>query len=470
MPRRLLILATSLLLVLAYPPFDLGWLAWIALVPWLFSLEKATARQAFRRSYLVGFLFFGGTIWWVGHVTIVGTVLLAAALALYFGLWGWLAQKFFLPLTAYRLPLFTLPASWALVEFLRSNLLTGFGWNLLAHTQWNWLPLIQMADLTGAYGVSFLVVLVNVAVWRLLRPPKAGGGLAMTIALPVFLLAGALSYGAVRLHQLDRAHSPSFRVAVLQGNIPQFEKWDEQFAESIWLRYETLTLEAALGRPDLIIWPETSVPGFLDEPAVRQRLTTLARLVETPLLVGVPAASADGSRFFNRALLVDSRGGLTEHYDKLHLVPFGEYLPLTPILGWLRQLVLMGDFSPGSRHTVFRPASAPVPDFSVLICFEDLFQSLPRRFVKEGARWLVVITNDAWFGRSAASLQHLQASVFRAVESRVWVVRAANTGWSGFVDPSGRRLPYPRQIPRFEAGFAEADLELSFRRESRYNR
>ncbi len=469
----LLAICSAALLILAYPPFDLGWLAWVALIPWLSSLGRATPRQAFLRSTLVGFLFFAGTIWWVGHVTIAGTAVLVAYLALYFGLWGWLTRKFFLPLTAYRLPLLVLPASWVLLEYLRSNLLTGFGWNLLAHTQWNWIPLIQIADLLGAYGVSFLIVMVNVGIWRSLtqRVFHRWGLTPMVnnLVVPACCLLAALAYGTVRLHQLDRFRSPFtphplpvFTAAVLQGNIPQFQKWDEEFAESIWRRYETLTLEAALREPDLIIWPETAVPGFLDEPDIRQRLATLARLVEIPLLVGVPAVDQTG-KFFNRALLIDSQGKIEEHYDKLHLVPFGEYLPLKPWLGWLRQLVLLGDFSPGSRPTIFHPSPFtlhPTPPFSVLICFEDLFPEIPRRFVREGARWLIVITNDAWFEKSAASLQHLQASVFRAVESRVWVVRAANTGWSGFVAPSGRRLPQPQQVPLFETGFAAATLKV----------
>ncbi len=455
---RLLILRSSFLLILSYPPFDLGWLAWGAFVPWLLSLEKATPRQAFLRSTVVGLLFFGGTIWWIGHVTIPGLVLLVAYLALFFGAWGWLANRFVVRGSWFVM--LGLAGAWVLLEILRSILLTGFGWNLLAHTQWNWIPIIQIADVASVYGVSFLVALVNIAVWQAVRGQK------LCLLLSVLCLLSVWSYGTLRLRQLSDPSFPSFTVAVVQGNIPQTQKWDEAFAEAIWKRYEWLTQEAAKSRPDLILWPETAVPDYLEDPGVSARVTRIASEVKVPLLVGGPFG-VDSGDVFNSAALIDPEKGIVERYDKLHLVPFGEYVPLGPLLSWLRRFILMGDFSPGHRWTVFSlpviarsgATNQSLPSFSVLICFEDLFPGLARRFVREGARWLVVITNDAWFGRSAASLQHTQCSVFRAIENRVWVVRAANTGWSGFIDPAGRRLPPPHQVPRFEPGVAAATLE-----------
>ena len=362
------------------------------------------------------------------------------------------------------------------LEHLRCHLLTGLGWNLLAHTQWNWIPVIQIADVTGVYGVSFLVVLVNVGLWQLTQargsaisdsPSVKSAGRRFLLA--GFCLMGALTYGSFRIRQFPSppvtGHPSPFTIALVQGNIPQYEKWNEAFQEAIWDRYEWLTHEAAKKTPDLMIWPETSVPGYLEEEAIWRRLEKLIREVRTPLLVGVPMADLQGMHVFNSAVLFDSDGTALDRYDKVHLVPFGEYLPLIPILGWLRNFVLMGNFSPGKRYTVFHPSpstSHPSPPFSVLICFEDLFPDLCRRFIRQGARMLVVITNDAWFIHSAASLQHAQASVFRAVEGRVWVARAANTGWSGFIDPAGRRLATPQQIPRFEPGIAAAKLSGAF--------
>ena len=402
-------------------------------------------------------------MWWILYVTVPGFILLVGYLALYFGAWGWFAsaQLRRRGLSDGRL-LLTLPAGWVALEYLRSHLLTGLGWNLLAHTQWNWIELIQLADFTGVTGLSFLVVLVNVGLWQRLRRSMG----RIFVAGVCFL--AALAYGTLRLGQLDLPSPPSrpsFKVAVLQGNIPQYEKWDATFQESIWKRYEALTRKAAESQPDLILWPETAVPGYLEEEEIWNRLQRLIRQVGAALLVGSPTTNAQGTDVFNSALLFDPEGAAVERYDKVHLVPFGEYLPLTPVLGWLRRFVLMGNYSPGSRLTVFDPAVATgqpkAARFSVLICFEDLFPDLCRRFIQEGARWLVVITNDAWFIYSAASLQHTQASVFRAIEGRVWVARAANTGWSGFIDPAGRRKAPPAQIPRFEPGVALSQIQPS---------
>ncbi|MBI3322638.1 MAG: apolipoprotein N-acyltransferase [Candidatus Omnitrophica bacterium] len=480
-PIAPLLLLSALLLVLSFPPFDQGWLAWVALVPWLAALRGVSLRQAFFRSYLVGFLFFGAAVWWVGHVTVVGAVILAAYLALFFAAWGVLAARLIARGTrGTRLRcLAGLPAAWALLEFLRNTLFSGFGWNPLAHTQWNWLPLIQAADLAGAYGISYIVVKVNVALWQALPGAVPGGkkvagapkgiwGPAPCLALAGLCLLGALAYGDARLQKIppstDRRGS-GLKIALLQGNIPQTLKWDQSYAEEIWNTYDRLTQAAAAEKPDLIVWPETAVPGFLEEPEVLHRLERIARASRTFLLVGAPTERVlrrPGARpgetgLFNSAILLAPDGTELRRYDKIHLVPFGEFIPVKPLLGWLQNVVPIGDFTAGQEFTLFKsPVSPgrPALAFSVLICFEDLFPGLTRVFRDSGAQALFVITNDGWFGRSAASLQHLQASVFRAVEGRVWVVRAANNGWTGFVDPAGRRLPPPGQIPRFEPGFA----------------
>ena len=467
-------LSSGLLLLFSYPPFDQGWLAWVALVPWLAALRSAGPRAGFALGTLAGLVFFGGSLWWMAHVTVAGTLLLVAYLALFFGAWGLFAQWVIGRDRASGGSLgspIILAAGWALLEYLRAVLLTGFGWNLLAHTQWEWIPLIQVADLAGAYGVSFVVVLVNGFLHRALQVRTASGR-AGSLLLAAAAIAGCLAYGWFRLAPtpLPVTHrvSPARSVALLQGNIPQTLKWEESFREEIWQRYEALTLEAAGERPDLIVWPETAVPGFLGDPSVGERLDRVSRSARIPLLVGVPTEERGTGRLFNSALLLDAEGNRVERYDKLHLVPFGEYVPLKPLLGWLNNVVPIGDFSRGRRFTIFRLKTVPgtgtvpgtegfsVPPFSVLICFEDLFPGLSRRFVREGARTLFVLTNDAWFGHSAASLQHLQASVFRAVECRVPVGRAANSGWTGWVDPFGRRLPPPAQAERFETATALA--------------
>ena len=373
------------------------------------------------------------------------------------------------------LPLLRLSAAWCLLEFLRSHLLSGFGWNLLAHTQWNWLRVIQISDVTGGWGVSFLVVLVNATIYvvgtQYLFPCWQGvrGNKYCVPGICFLLLGAALSYGTLAL--MGRP-VPSvegrFHVALLQGNVPQPKKWDESFQEAIWKRYEQLVRQATELKPNLIVWPETAVPGFLEDSAIRDRLNQIVRSAGVPMLVGAPTESSNSEHLYNSAILLSPQGVVVERYDKVHLVPFGEFVPLKPLLGWINNVVPIGDFSPGSERTVFQTYSQPsssgltggsdsrkILPFSVLICFEDLFPELARNSVRAGARWLLVVTNDAWFERSAGSLQHLQCSVFRAVENRVWVGRAANTGWTGFVTPWGER---EGGIPRFKAGVAERKI------------
>lgn len=393
----------------------------------------------------------------MGYVSVIGALALAAYLALYFAAWGAFARRHLeRPLRS----LFILPAAWVVLEYLRSILLTGFGWNPLAHTQWNWLEILQVAEVTGAWGIGFLIVLVNAALFQCLRRDAPARTRKVCAAVALLLLGTAFAYGRLRLPVVGSYPSSTFRVCLAQGDIPQVQKWEETFRDEIWGRYEGAMREAARGKPQIIVWPETAVPGFLEEPPVRARLEELARSADCALLAGVPTEQVSTGLLFNSAALFDREGREMERYDKIHLVPFGEYVPLKPLFGWLENVVPIGDFSPGRAFTVFRlPSEGPpgqpwVARFSVLVCFEDLFPGLARGFVREGARWLVVITNDAWFGRSAASLQHLQASVLRAVENRVWVARAANTGWTGFVDSAGRRFG----IRRFEPGVATGQL------------
>ncbi len=406
---------------------------------------------------------------WVGCVTIPGVVLLVIYLALFFGAWGWLAHRFLRSCPNSLRLLVILPAAWAALEYARAHLLTGLGWNLLAHTQWGWLDIIQIADLGGVWLVSFLVLLVNTALWLALRAPRQMARKATLIA--GLCLLGSLAYGGLRDHQVwHTLVSPSMpgasplKVALIQGNIPQEEKWDESFGEFIWKRYEHLIRQAAGRHPDLIVLPETAVPGFLEEPGVQHRLSALVQAGGVPLLAGTPTESEDfnSDQIYNSAALFGADGQEQARYNKIHLVPFGEFIPIQPIFGWLEKFYPVANFAPGRRFTLFRAAPAAQPQafarFSVLICFEDLFPDLVRRFKREGAEWFLVITNDAWFKRSAASVQHLQASVFRAVENRVWIGRAANTGWTGFVDPCGRRLPAEAQVPRFKQGIAVGEV------------
>ncbi|MBI3312022.1 MAG: apolipoprotein N-acyltransferase, partial [Candidatus Omnitrophica bacterium] len=385
----------------------------------------------------------------------IGLIVLSLYLAVYFGMFGWLVHRIS-HLTPHTLHLILIPSAWVALEYLRSHWLSGLGWNLLGYSQTSLLPLIQLADVTGVWGISFVVVLVNVAIAEALGLHRFRKKLrmAMSAAGCVTLL---WSYGHWRLTQ--PLHGPSLKVAVVQGNIPQDEKWDEAFQQSIVERYSQLTRQAAAAdHPQLIIWPETAVPDILDiTELLPTSISLLARSVQTPLLVGTPMGHVTAhavSDLTNSAVSINVDGVIRARYDKLHLVPFGEFIPFESICPWLRTILPpIGTFTPGHDFTVFQlDSSRPEtqgpkpgawslqPRFSVLICFEDLFPDLARQFVQRGAWFLATITNDAWFGNTAAAYQHAQASTFRAVELRVPMVRAANTGWSGCIDAHGRWL------------------------------
>jgi len=434
---------SAVLLVAAFPPWSQPWCAWIAFVPWVRLLDRTPPRQAVGWSFLIGIAFFLGTMWWLVHVTVPGWLILCAYLALYFAAFGW----FVVAVRGLRSTvrgLFVVPAAWVGLEYARSHLLTGLGWNLLAYSQAPWTPVIQVAELTGAWGVSFLMVLLNAALVELLPGTRAPGRRRRFIIGAACVVA-AFGYGTLRMPAIG--NGSSMRIAIVQGNIPQEEKWDESARESIVAQYEALTRQAAQTKPDLIVWPETSVPGYLGiDEALTQQVIGIARSIGIPLLVGAPmgrvampgrAPSGPLLRQTNSAALIEADGTIRQRYDKLHLVPFGEFIPFERYVPWLRNVLPpIGEFVPGSDATVFR--LGPEKTLGALICFEDVFPQLARTFVRRGAAVLVNMTNDAWFGPTAAAYQHAQASTLRAVELRVPVVRAANTGWSGCIDQAGR--------------------------------
>jgi len=440
-------------LILAYPNFNLEFLAWAGLVPLFFAIENKSAFQAFLMSYLTGVIFFLGTVYWLIHVTLPGMIIVVLYLALYFGFFGMIISRQRVAKSQGYMTLFFVPALWVALELLRSRLFGGFGWCLLGHSQSYTLPVIQIADMTGAYGVSFLVMTVNTAIFLTVKNFRKNNTFFPYLMAAVFLVLLCLTYGIFRMNNIFTGER--LRVCVIQGNIPQSKKWDAGSREEILAKYTSLTRRSAQEHVDLVIWPETSVPGFLEsERSLSDRITSLAQEIKTPMLVGAPGEEIKPKEtYYNSAILVSEDGSMMDRYNKIHLVPFGEYVPLKNVLSFVERFARspIGDFVPGNDYTVFKfIVERRVKDketswrllkkakFSCLICFEDIFPDLTRQFVKRGAAFLVNITNDAWFGRTSAAYQHAQSSVFRAVENRVNVVRAANTGLSCFIDQKGR--------------------------------
>ena len=453
-----LIFLSAILLILSFPDFNFEFLAWVGFVPMFFAIEGKKPFKAFLITYFAGVIFFLGTIYWLIHVTFPGMIAVVLYLALYFGFFGLICSYYLKEAIGdgkgarYYLLLLTVPSAWVALELIRSHFITGFGWNLLGYSQSFTLPIIQIADVVGAYGVSFLIVLVNIAVFLTIKEIRKKDYYLKPLMIAFFVIFITLYYGMFRVKNIFTGEK--LKVAVVQGNIPQVKKWDPSFREGILKKYESLTREAAGQNPELVIWPETSVPGFLEsDPELLARVTKLAKEVKTPILVGAPREDTEKKdAYYNSAILINEEGGIIGRYDKSHLVPFGEYVPLKFLFAFVENFAPspIGDFTAGKDYTVlnfFIKKTIKTENesrhiikkikFSSLICFEDIFPDLARKFVKRDANFLVNITNDAWFHKTGAAYQHAQSSIFRAVENRVNVVRSANTGVSCFIDQKG---------------------------------
>jgi apolipoprotein N-acyltransferase len=453
-PAALLVGAAGVL-GLAFPRTDWDGASWIALVPLLIVVLGARPRTAFAWGWLYGTVFFLMLLRWLNFtfqtfstiprpLTWGPTLLLSMWCGLYIaavsGLVAWLARR--------RSPawaLATAPFLWVGAEWLRGHLLGGFPWGTLGYSQHLRLPVIQIAELGGVHAVSLVVVAVNAAVagafvlgWRSALTGLALGGV---------LLGATLGFGVWRLREAVPPGQVS--VSIMQPSIEQPLKFDPDFGTVVLKIYQELTRQAGAERPDLIVWPETAAPTVLRrDPGLLQMLTTMSREMRVPLLVGSIDVLDDAPRrFTNTAFLVTDRG-IVGRYDKIHLVPFGEYVPLSRVIGFVRGWAdFIADLEPGSRTAVFPGPPAP---FGVVICYEGIFPDLFREFVNNGARMMVNMTNDGWFGRTSGPGQHLAMYPFRAVEHRIAIVRAANTGISAFIAPTGqivRRLPlYSRGV------------------------
>ncbi len=435
------------LLILAFPRTDLWILAWGGLIPLMFVLDGKKPWAAFRSAYLCGFLFFAGTLYWFFNIArwfswiaALGILLFFLYLALYFGIFG-LGYSYF----SRRKPLaklFLLPSLWVALEFIRAHLFTGFDWVSLGHSQYKNLPIIQIADMTGVFGISFIIVMVNcllkegITAFFFRRTPEMQKTLSVSALMTAIVIVAVIGYGTFRLSSSDQRMS-RLSVAIVQANIPQEMKWHKPARAAIVGEHIALSEQAAVHKPDLMIWPETSYPDYLwEEKELFLQVQSFVRRVKIPLLFG--SVLKEGDDYYNSAILLSESGDVVEIYRKVHLVPFGEFIPLRRFLPFVTELLGIGDFTRGSEHTVFSALPQNKGPFSVLICFEDTVARLSRQFVQKGARLLVNMTNDAWFGDTKAPFMHLQSSVFRTIENRRALVRAANTGVSCVIDPWGR--------------------------------
>lgn len=449
---------SGVLLTLTFPEYNLEYLAWVALIPLFVAIENTTPQKAALFGFVTGMVFYNSGLSWINNTLInYGNLhwilsfavlgLLSAYLSFFIALFCYFLRRVY---GENRIQFFLLaPVLWVSLEYLRSTHSEyGFSWLGLGYSQFQSLPVIQAAEWTGVYGISWLILLVNSGLflsWKCWREQQQNdlelktGWRILSVTLLVFALW--LIYGSMTLSRYSSPETQyeKLKVGLIQGNVEQFMKWNPVYQNLVINKYKDLTLKAAKENPDLIIWPETATPYYFEESQTEtEMMRNLAREIKIPILFGSPHRENIKGEviYFNSAYLLSESGETLSRYDKMHLVPFGEFVPFRKILFFIEKLVVMiGDFGRGTEATVMETAGNRA---GVSICYELIFPDLIRQAVKNGANFLVNITNDAWFGKSPASYQHMSMGALRAVENRVPLVRAANTGISGTIEATGK--------------------------------
>jgi apolipoprotein N-acyltransferase len=458
------VMAAGGALALTFPRAHCDAVAWIAVAPLLVVALMASPRAAFFWGWLGGTTYFLGLLQWLNYTFMTFsaipfplTWLPTLALSAYCGLWialvmtvvAWVGSR------SVALALLLAPFTWVAAEWGRGHLFGGFPWGLLGYTQWVRLPAIQIAELGGVYAVSFVVLATNAAVAGIVLLPwrRALAGVALGGAL----VGLVLGFGFWRLREVPPAES--VRVGVMQPSIEQPLKWDPGHAAAVLGIYVALSRRAIADAPALLVWPETSTPTPITrDPELVALLRELSGALGAPLVVGSLDVEGQAPVVLRNSAYLLTERGVQSRYDKMQLVPFGEYVPLSGVIGFVRGWAeFISELEPGTRTVVFPGPPAP---FGVVICYEGIFPELVRDFVKHGARLIVNITNDAWFGRTSGPLQHLAMYPFRAVENRTAVVRAANTGVSAFIAPTGQIL---RRLSLFDRNVMTSDVPLRAR-------
>lgn len=477
-------LVAGLLLAAAFPNISIAGFAWIAPGLILFIAAGLPAGRAFRIGYVAGAAHYLASLYWLLLIPVpwnwawakaLGWVALAAYLSLYPATWVWLcwrmfpmrwqeafslkqcAEKFVSVAWARRL-LWALSAAalWVALEMTVARLMGGFPWNLLGESQYRILPLIQIASVTGIYGVSFLAVWFSVSLLSALvfltRRQEKRAMLLGEVILPMFVVAVVFALGYEKILK-PRAEQREMTVALIQPSIPQSVIWDESESEYRFEQLLKLSEQALTNKPDLLIWPEAAVPKMVGwDKDIFEAISGLARSNKVWMIIGsddfVPhpgAKSWQDGDYYNSSFLVSPEGKLAATYKKRNLVIFGEYVPLVKWLPFLKYLTPAGEggFASGDRAVSFdmllkRPSMLLRVKTSVLICYEDVFPQLAREYVQDDTDFLVNITNDGWFGEGAEQWQHAAAGVFRAVENEVPLVRCCNNGLTCWIDAEGR--------------------------------
>ncbi len=429
---------SGLILAAAFPPLPLGLLAYVGLIPLLLSAERLQGRAAFGAGVIQGTVFYSATIYWISWITLPGMAGAIVYMALFRGLFLWVLSRVVRRFGV--LGFWSTPFIWVAFEYFSSIGDMGFPWALLGITQTEYLPLIQYAEFTGVFGVSFWIVVVNLTVLAIVR---------QRLRLAAGVVALIVLFGVPTLYGLLRLSTPldgrPVSIGAVQPNIPPLAKQDLGFEYNFNILQE-LTRPAVESGVDLVVWPETATKAYLESEfhrRYRDRLQAYVDSLQVYLYTGAHRVEAGPPvRSYNSSFLLSPGQSSLQRYDKIKLVPFGERAPFPELLPFLRKIrftgagYVSGNFDSGKQLTVF---DGPGARFSALICFDSVFPGFVRELVSRGAEYLVVITNDGWFGRTSGPYQHAEAAVFRAIENRRAVVRCANTGVSTLIDPLGRK-------------------------------
>jgi len=447
-PRPRLLLFSGVLLALSFQPFDLLIPPFVALVPLFCFVEGAgNARQLVKGGVLVGVCFWVAVLYWVALFSAVGF----AALVLYMSVYPIL---FLLGLNLLwkraRLPLWLVaPVLWVALEHLRASGELAFTWAQLCYSLSYHPILLQTADVVGPYGLTFWIVLVNALIFMALI--QSGRPRPLPLAFLALVLLIPLAYGYRCLREETLLEGDEINVSLIQPNIEQDQKWSRSYRDTTFQILEALSSQSLSSNPDIIVWPETAVPAYVKHDAASSgRISAAAEGSGVAYLVGSQDYDRVGEKDFlvyNSAFLFHRDGLMDEErYSKMRLVPFGEKLPYESYFSSLKGIKYKGGhFSEGKDFTLFEVDGFK---FGVLICFESTFPELSREFCRRGADFIFNITNDAWFLRTSAPYQHASALPLRAVENRIYIGRAANTGISMIVDPLGRVMQGTRIFTR----------------------
>jgi apolipoprotein N-acyltransferase len=451
----------SILFTLSFPPFPWGVMVPFALAIFIWLIHDKEPRDSFRLGYWVGFFWGTGTLYWIGINSVPGAVLVISINALHYALLAGLFS--FLYRNKRALALFSLPFIWVSVEYLRYFTDIRFNWLSLAYTQTYYLNFIQISEITGLLFISFILVCTAISIFLLYKNRTIKTLWSLLVMLFIILLLNG--YGMKRIDDIDQKIDPLINAAFVQPNVDPFLKWDPEFQDEMFNSLLKESKNILSEKPDIIIWPETATPFYLRTrfKEIRQ-INQLIDSVNIYLLTGSPDYLYDKEKnevfTYNAAFFFRPNTLKFESYYKLALVPGSETIPFKKWFPLLRKIdVGGGDFFPGKQFTTFdftvadrlgartdsgyqvigaRPMDSTTVQLSAIICFESVFPHIVRRFILNGANLLTVITNDGWFGTTSGPYQHAQYAVYRAIENRVSIIRSANTGISGFIDPAGR--------------------------------